>query len=54
LRFSIVIQLVQFLQILQRGHLQDIEVTLAGIRKSRDVPMKSGASIIIFVDPIVE
>jgi hypothetical protein len=34
--------------------LQDIEVTLTGITKTRDVPMKSGTSIIIFVDPFVE
>jgi hypothetical protein len=54
LRFSIVIQLVQFLQILQPGHLQDLEVMLTGISKTRDVPMKSGTPIIIFVDPFVE
>jgi hypothetical protein len=52
--FSILIQLVQLLQIQLRGHLQDIEVMLTGVPKTRDVPMKSGTPIVIFADPFVE
>jgi hypothetical protein len=53
-RFSILMELIQFLQIHLRGHLQDIEVMLTGIRKTLDVPMKSGTPIVIFVDAFVD